>query len=474
MTIHQLFAMILARRWLALGVFCGVVFAAILLTLISPKNYTASAAIHVDGKPAAMDPMAGVVLPGVVSTGFIATQTDLIASERVIRRAMRATGLDVSEAFREQWQKETGGVGDREAWQAEMLKRNLDVKPSRESSVIQVSFSSRSPQQAAAMANAVVQAYISLTLDMRVEPAKQYRVFFEERAEALKRQLDAAQKKVRAYQEQNGIVPTDERIDVESEKLAELNTQMVALQGLTSEAAARQQLSATQAGNAQEIMNNQIVASLTAELARQEARREELMQRYGPEYPELKAATANIAQLKARIASESARVSSGLSVLGAINRAKLVQLGQAVEEQRRRLQDLKGKRDQAYILLKDVDSAQKALDAVQARMSQVDLESQNTQTNVTVVKAASVPGKPSSPSMVKNLSLGILAGLVLAMVSAFMRELLSPRLLTRRDVEVELNIPLMAELSRVGGPRKTSRVVGPLLTVPDSLLHLPR
>lgn len=149
-------------------------------------------------------------------------------------------------------------------------------------------------------------------------------------------------------------------------------------------------------------------------------------------------------------------------------------MGQAVEEQRRRLQDLKGKRDQAYILLKDVDSAQKALDAVQARMAQVDLESQNTQTNVTVVKAASVPGRPSSPSLVKNLSLGILAGLVLAMVSAFMRELLSPRLLTRRDVEVDLNIPLMAELSRVGGSAKTARVVGPLLTVPDSLLHLPR
>lgn len=474
MTIHQLLAMIFARRRLALGVFSVVLLTVVVITMVTPKTYVASAAIHVDGKPAAVDPMAGVVLPGVVATGFIATQTDLIASERVIKRAIRAVGLDASDAFKEQWQAATGGVGDRQAWQADVMRRNLVVKPSRESSVIQVSFSSRSPEMAAAMANAVVQAYVDLTLDMRVEPAKQYRAFFEQRAEALKRQLDAAQKKVRDYQEQNGIVPTDERMDIEGARLAELSSQMVALQALTSEAAARQQLSSTQTGNAQEILNNQLVTALTSELARQEARREELMQRYGAEYPELKAVTANVAQLKGRIAVESARVSSGLSVTGAINRAKLVQLQQAVNEQRRRIQDLKSKQDQASILIKDVSSAQKALDAVQARMSQVDLESQNTQTNVTVVKAASVPAGASSPSLLRNISLGVLGGAILAMVAAFVRELISPRLLTRRDVEVDLNIPLMAELSNVASIAKKSGAVSPALTVPASFLHLPR
>lgn len=474
MTIHQLLAMIRARRLLALGVFSAVLIAVVIITLLTPKTYVASAAIHVDGKPAAVDPMAGVVLPGVVATGFIATQADLISSERVIKRAIKAMGLDANDAFTTQWRQETGGIGDHQAWQAELMQRSLTVKPSRESSVIQVAFSSRSPEMAAAMANAIVQAYVDLTLDMRIEPAKQYRSFFEQRAEALKRQLDAAQKRVREYQEQNGIVPTDERMDIEGGRLAELSSQMVALQVLTSEASARQQLSSAQSGNAQEVLNNQLVSALTAELARQEARREELMQRYGAEYPELKAVAANVVQLKVRIAAESARVSSGLNVTGAINRAKLVQLQQAIEEQRRRIQDLKGKQDQASILIKDVNSAQKALDAVQARMSQVDLESQNTQTNVTVVKSASVPAHAASPSLVRNVSLGVLGGAILAMLAALGRELMSPRLLTRRDVEVELNLPLMAELARVTSIAKPSGAATPVLTVPASFLHLTR
>lgn len=473
MTIHQLLAMILARRGLAMSVFLSVLALAIIVTLIWPKSYTASAAVHVDGKGLAVDPLAGVALPGIVSTGFIATQADLMASDRVIRRALKLMRVDTDPAYQELWVKETDGEGDKGAWLAEKFRKGLEIKPSRESSVIQVEYSSRRPELAAAMANALVQAYIDLTLDMRVEPAKQYRALFDQRAAALKKQLDAAQTKVRAYQEQNGIVPTDERIDVESARLVELNSQLVALQSLNSEANARQQLSANQAGSSQEVMNNQLVATLTADLARQESRREELMQRYGAEYPELKAVVANIAQLKARVAAESARVAGSMAVAGAINRAKLAQLNAAVEEQRRKLQDLKAKRDTAANLIRDVDSAQKALDAVQARMNQVDLESENTQTNVTVVKAASVPIRPSSPSIGRNLLAGIIIGGALAMVVAFLRELLSPRLLTHRDVEVELQVPLMAMMPRVQGP-SSSRKGWFGLPMPAPLLRLSR
>jgi capsular polysaccharide biosynthesis protein len=107
-------------------------------------------------------------------------------------------------------------------------------------------------------------------------------------------------------------------------------------------------------------------------------------------------------------------------------------------------------------------------------MSQVDLESQNTQTNVTVVKSASVPTQAASPSMWRNVSLGVLGGAILAMLVAFARELLSPRLLTRRDVEVDLNLPLMAELPRVKSIAKPSGASAPVLTVPASFLHLTR
>lgn len=473
MTIHQLLAMILARRDLAVSVFLSVLALAITVTLVLPKSYTASAAVHVDGKGLAVDPLAGVALPGIVSTGFIATQADLMASDRVIRRAIKLIHADTDPAYHELWLQEADGAGDKGAWLAEKFRKGLEIKPSRESSVIQVEYSSQRPKLSADMANALVRAYIDLTLDMRVEPAKQYRALFDQRAAALKKQLDVAQTKVRQYQEQNGIVPTDERIDVESARLVELNSQLVALQSLNSEANARQQLSANQTGSSQEVMNNQLVATLTADLSRQESRREELMQRYGAEYPELKAVLANIAQLKSRVAAESARVAGSMAVAGAINRAKLAQLNAAVEEQRRRLQDLKVKRDTAANLIRDVDSAQKSLDAVQARMSQVDLESENKQTNVTVVKSASVPMRPSSPSIGRNLLAGSIIGGALAMVVAFLRELLSPRLLTNRDVEVGLKVPLMALMPRVQGPMSSKKGwFG--LSLPAPLLRLSR
>ena len=57
----------------------------------------------------------------------------------------------------------------------ELLTKNLDVKPSRESNVIQINYRSPDPRFAAGLANAFAQAYIATTLELRVDPAKQFR-----------------------------------------------------------------------------------------------------------------------------------------------------------------------------------------------------------------------------------------------------------------------------------------------------------
>ena len=55
---------------------------------------------------------------------------------------------------------------------ADLLLKKLDVKPSRESSVIEINFSSENPQFAALIANTFADAYIETNLDLRIEPAK--------------------------------------------------------------------------------------------------------------------------------------------------------------------------------------------------------------------------------------------------------------------------------------------------------------
>src|SRR5690606_28265060 len=172
-----------------------------------------------------------------------------------------------------------GGNGDIEAWLASLLSSNLTVTPSRESSLINVSYTAPDPKFAATIANAFVQAYIDTSLDLRVDPAKRYSSFFDERAEQLRGALESAQSKLSAYQKEKGIIGNDERMDIETARLNELSSQLVALQALAAESSSRSAQARSAADRMQEVMRDPVVANLQADLARQEARLQELNSR---------------------------------------------------------------------------------------------------------------------------------------------------------------------------------------------------
>ena len=104
----------------------------------------------------------------------MATQIDIINSDRVAQRVVKLLRMDESPAIREQWIEATEGEGDLVVWLAELLKKKLNVKPSRDSNVINIEFSGADQSFAAVVANTFAQAYIDINLELKVEPARQH------------------------------------------------------------------------------------------------------------------------------------------------------------------------------------------------------------------------------------------------------------------------------------------------------------
>jgi uncharacterized protein involved in exopolysaccharide biosynthesis len=209
MTFAQFLAILRARWWVVALVAALTVGAVMGVSLRMPRQYTATAsAVVVDFEP---DPASAAVYGGV-SPGFMASQVDIIVrSARVSQRVVRNLKLADNPQVREQWMEENKGRGTVEQWLASSLARRMDVVPSRESSVITLSYSAPDPKFAAALANAYVEAYVQTALELRVDPARQYASFFDTRAKAARDQLEEAQAKLSAFQRQNGILVTDER-----------------------------------------------------------------------------------------------------------------------------------------------------------------------------------------------------------------------------------------------------------------------
>lgn len=444
MTFAQFLSILRARKWAALAVFALVVVTTVVVSLLLPKQYTGSASVVIDIKP---DPVSATMFPGMTTPGFMATQVDIMGSERVALRVIRDLKLTENPAIREQWQQESDGEGTIEQYLVQFLQKYQDVKPSQQSNVISIEYKSPSPQFAAALANAFAQAYIATTLELRADPAKQFNSFFQTQVKEARDSLERAQQRLSAYQQAKGIIVTDERLDIENARLAELNSQLTQSQGISAESTSRQaQAQGTQGDRLQEVLNNPLISGLKADLSRNEARLQELAQRLGDNHPQVLESRANIAELRTKIEAETRRVTSGVAVSNTINKAREGQVRAALDAQRTKMLEMKAVRDEGMVLQREVENAQRVFDSLVARQNQSALEAQNNQSYASVLTVAQPPTKHSSPKILLNTILAIFLGTLLAVGVALLMELTDRRVRNPEDVVAALGLPVLGSL----------------------------
>jgi chain length determinant protein EpsF len=448
MTFGQFLSILRARKWVALAVFLGVVITTLVVSLLLPKQYTASASVVIDVKP---DPVAAVLNPSMAMPSFMATQVDIMTSERVALRVIRDLKLLDNPGLRAQWQEATKGQGTIEQWLVDLLQKQLDVKPSRESNVIHVNYKAQDPRFAAGLANAFAKGYIATTLDLRVDPAKQFSSFFGAQSKDARDALEKAQSKLSAFQTAKGIVATDERLDVENSRLNELSSQLVQMQAISSESGSRQsQAQGAQSDRIQEVLQNPLISGLKADLARNEARLQELGAKYGDNHPQVIEAKANIAEQRSRLESETRKVTGGVSVSNTINKQREAQVRRELEAQRSKVLRMKAVRDEGQVLVREVESAQRTYDGMMARLNQTAMEAQSTQSFANILSEAQPPADPSSPKLLLNSMLAIFVGALLATGVALLLELTDRRVRDTGDIIEAMGLPVLGTLPKPG------------------------
>lgn len=468
MTFAQFLSILRARKWAALLVFVLVVASTVAVSLLLPRQYDAGASVVIDVKP---DPVSAMAFPSMALPSFMATQVDIMTSDRVALRVIRDLKLLDNAGLRQQWQTEGEGRGTIEQWLINLLQRNLDVKPSRESNVIQVHYRSPDPRFAAGLANAFANAYIATTLELRVDPARQFSTFFVAQGKDAREKLEQAQAKLSSFQREKGIIAADERMDVENARLAELSSQLVQMQAIASESGSRQQQAGTAGDRMQEVLNNPLIGGLKADLTRSEARLQELNSKFGVAHPQVVEAKANIAELRSRIDAEIRRVTSGVGVTNTINRQREAQVRRELDAQRAKLLQMKAVRDQGMVLVREVENAQRAYDSVMARLNQTAMESQANQSYATLLTSAQPPADHSSPKLVLNIALAVFLGALLALGTALLLELNNRRVRAPEDVVAALGLPVLGVLPKPGAKRFVSGMTA--LHMQQRLIGLP-
>ena len=440
---QQLFLVLRARWKLAVRVFVGVVILVVLVTLILPKQYVATASVVVQGKA---DPLSSsMAYPAAqLLPSDIATQVDIIESHRVAQRAVKLLKLDESAAYKDEWQRQ--GKGDLIGWIADGLQRKVTVVPSKESNVIGISAKGPDPQFAAALANAWATAYIDTNIELKVDSAKQYAAWFNEQSRTLRTDLEAKEKRLSDFQNAAGIVATDDKLDVENARLQELSTQLVAVQTQRQQSQSRQRQARGDAESLPEVLQSPVIANLKASLAMAEAKRRDMATNYGKNYPDYKDVEAEIVGIRERIAQESERIAASIGGTAQVDVRREDDLKAALDAQKKRILDLKQQHDQVADLQNDVTMAQKNLEAVSQRLAQSSLESQAQQTNIELLAPAAVPMDAASPKLMLNLLFGLFVGGVCGIGAALLREMTDRRVREADELLPLLGIPVLGRI----------------------------
>jgi succinoglycan biosynthesis transport protein ExoP len=450
MTFRQFLRIIRARKRAVLATLVAFLVLAIALTLLLPKRYTASASVLVDFK--AVDPVLGNYMPAHAVPGYVATQVDIIQSRAVALKVVNALRLADNAAIRQQYLDDSGGRGRFEDWLADLLLKKLDVRPSRESSVVEISYSSPDPKFAAAMANAFAQAYIDENLDLKMFPAQKTAIWFDKQMGELRKNLERAQARVLQYQQDKGIVAVDERLDVESARLSELTNELVRSQTAVYDNQSRaNQLNEFLVQNKNpdslpEVLASPLINTLKSQLALSEAKLNQLGAQLGRGHPEYQRVEAEVEGLRRKLTEEIKAVYTGITNSARIAQAREAEQRAAVQRQKTRLLELNRGRDEMSVLVKELDNAYRAFEAAGARYTQSTLEGRNDQLNISILSLAAEPAHASFPRFGLNITIGILLGAFIGIAVAVFRETLDRRVRTPQDLVDALQIAVLGVL----------------------------
>jgi len=450
-SIGEILAVLWERKWwILLAGLIGLV-SALGYSLLQSPMYRATATIELN--PPTVPILSNGSASGedmVVPTTdyqFQETQIGILRSRALAERVVQDLGLA---AKKEQAGASSGGRDDVVATAA-AIAGGLTVSPSPDSRLVELTYVSDDPREAAELANGFATSFIDLTLDRKYEATTAAREFLETRIKTVREEINDAERRLVDYAKANGIVLVASGEDEDGagtstltgESLGALNAALAAAQQkrITAEQRYRQ------AGSLTEGSEN--AAGLRQEKAQLEAEYREKSTYLQDTYPEMARLKSRIQELDRQIRQENSRAAG---TLGAEYRAALA------EEQalRAKVSQLSGsalnEREDAIqynILKRELDTSRSLYDALLERYNEVGVAEGIGTAQAALVDRAQVPSTPFSPSVTRNTLLGVLLGLFLGGGLAVLHDRLLNTIKTKDDIREKLGLAALGAIPMV-------------------------
>lgn len=434
---------ILRRRWIypaASTALCGVL--ALGFASLQTPTYRASVSLIVD--PAALQ--MPTVDPNAAGSAGALTQATTDSQLYVMQSAeILGSVVDKLNLQNDSWiaPPRSGGflahlIGGKVLTEAERRREAMDgladdlsVQRADQSLVFVISAKHPNAKTAADIANATADAYLSQINASRSGTAQRIGNSLKDQADALGAKLQKAQAEVESYKATHGLYSTPAGGLVADQQLEALNQQLAAAktrveqQKTIYDQAQKITMADIQAGSIPEALQSNALVSLRTRYAQLLDSEAQLAANLGEQHPQLKAARAQAASMRASITAELDRIRASLKN----NYQRAIGDRDALQARYNSMQKTLAQSSEARTTLIQLQNEAQALkDMYQSTLTRAETLGGRVAadpTSARIISAAVPPVKPSGAPKILLLIAGLLFGAAAGSALAVLRELLS-------------------------------------------------
>ncbi len=434
------------HQWLILSFLLTVVTIVSIATFRMRPVYIAKATIEIDR--------------------YIETQSKVLTSETLALQTIRNTGLAANPEF------SAGGIPSEAIATGSLANQkrppevaaflgSLSVKRVPSSRLMEVSYESTDPVLAARILNAHLDNFKAQNIQSRYEATLEATRFLTSQLNELKLTVKQSEDARINYERQNQIWSVDDKSNITTQRLADLDKQLTDAQGETlKKQALYEYAKAGDIDAVPEIRADPLLQDLQKKRADLAVQYTESVNQYGPNFPKVLRLQAQMKEVDDQIARESKGIVLQLEsdYREAKQREELIR--QALELQKAETNNMAEKMVQYNILKRESEADKTLYEGLLTKLKEAGISEGLKSSNLRVVDPAMIPSYPARPAKARNIALAFLVGLVGGIGLALLREYLDNTVKTPDDIETLTRLPSLAVVPAFGDGGSHKRRMG--------------
>lgn len=336
------------------------------------------------------------------------------------------------------------------------FRNRLSISPLRKTKLVNISYESADPEVAARVANTVGEEYIQSFLDSKLELTTTASEWLTKRLGELKADLDQAEDRLIAFQQENDLVDVqgsvgrlnEQQLLLDTAELTQARSQLAVAEDVYNDVQAlRGNLELLETIPA--VQADPLVQRTKIEQGAVQRQLDELSNRYGERHPRVLDAKSELESLNGALEGHVERVSGTIAKDYQLAQQRVASINAKLARGRTDIQLIGNKKFELDALQREVETKQGVYDQYFSRMTEAKSADGLETANARISDYARIPIGPVKPNKQLIVALATISSLVLSMLMAFLYETMDDTIKSTNDIEVKLGQKLLGLLPLV-------------------------